>query len=259
MIVCIQSFRSGTGKSTIAMNMASHLAVEGYRVGLVTGYRYEPDFLKIFASPEAVTCGLLDHIEGRCPLDQALYPVGHLARPESAAHRLLSDADLWLAPLVADDTGALRVRKEGLNPVAVNKRLLEIQQAYQFDYLIIDQDMHPYEDYHLLMTSIADCLLVVFRAEAREIEGTVGCVDLAKSMGVPHVMLLPNQTPPAYHPAEVIKELQGSFGVPFAGVLPFSEDVAEVGFYDVFSLLKPDHDWSKALVSSTQAVLNSSA
>jgi hypothetical protein len=40
-----------------------------------------------------------------------------------------------------------------------------------------------------------------------------------------------------------------------AGVLPLSEDMAEMGSADLFSLLSPGHAWSKEIRQMAQLIL----
>jgi hypothetical protein len=80
-------------------------------------------------------------------------------------------------------------------------------------------------------------------------------VDIARSLDVPHLMLMINKALPKYDHAALKKEIEAQFNAPVAGILPLSFDVAENASSDLFSLRFPDHAWSKGLREVAEAIL----
>ena len=84
---------------------------------------------------------------------------------------------------------------------------------------------------------------------------TAVTVDIARSLDVPNLILMVNKALPKYDFAKIKKQIEDKFGAPVAGVLPLSFDLADNASKDIFSLLHPDHEWSKALRGVAEAVM----
>ncbi len=133
-----------------------------------------------------------------------------------------------------------RILREGYDVSRLNDGFRELQQALALDYLFIDT--HPgVNEETLLSIAISDALLVVLRADHQDYQGTAVTVDLARRLETPHIMLLVNKVLPPYDEAAVRAQMESTYNVPVAGVLPLSSDVVRLASAGVFALAHPQH------------------
>ncbi|HKX68464.1 MAG TPA: P-loop NTPase, partial [Intrasporangium sp.] len=75
-ILSIHSFRGGTGKSNLAANVATLLAAEGRRIGVVDTDLQSPGVHVLFGmSQDAIRRSLNDYLWGRCQIGDAAHDV----------------------------------------------------------------------------------------------------------------------------------------------------------------------------------------
>ena len=75
-IISIHSFRGGTGKSNTTANVATYLASQGHRVGVIDTDIQSPGIHVLFAlDPSEVDRALNDFLWGRCLIEDAAYDV----------------------------------------------------------------------------------------------------------------------------------------------------------------------------------------
>ena len=70
-IISIHSFRPGTGKSNITVNIATILAAAGQRIGIIDSHLSSPIIHTLFGlSKEAIRYSLNDFLWGSCPIEE---------------------------------------------------------------------------------------------------------------------------------------------------------------------------------------------
>src|SRR5918911_5198076 len=75
-IISIHSFRGGTGKSNTTANVATLLAAEGRRVGVIDTDIQSPGIHVLFGLDDAqMAHSLNDYLWGRCAIEQTAYEV----------------------------------------------------------------------------------------------------------------------------------------------------------------------------------------
>ena len=80
-------------------------------------------------------------------------------------------------------------------------------------------------------------------------------VDVARSLDVPEMILLVNKALPKLDRADIKARFEAEFDAPVAGFMPLTFDLAENASKDLFSLSRPEHEWSLALREVAGAVL----
>src|SRR5581483_9883346 len=97
-ITAVHSFRGGTGKSNTTANLASTLARQGSRVGIVDTDIQSPGIHVLFDfAPGDMAHTLNDYLWGDCRIEEAACDVGsHLMEPDG--HVGLGQGRLWLVP-----------------------------------------------------------------------------------------------------------------------------------------------------------------
>ena len=75
-IVSVHSYRGGTGKSNTTANLATLIAGQGRRVGIVDTDIQSPGIHVLFGMDEdSMTRALNDYLWGECPIEQTAYDV----------------------------------------------------------------------------------------------------------------------------------------------------------------------------------------
>src|SRR3954454_22620063 len=75
-IISIHSFRGGTGKSNTTANVATLLAAEGRRIGVVDTDIQSPGIHVLFGVDQATLSHTLnDYLWGKCTIEQAAHDV----------------------------------------------------------------------------------------------------------------------------------------------------------------------------------------
>src|ERR1043165_3156253 len=95
-IISVHSFRGGTGKSNLVANMATLLAMRGYRVGIVDTDIQSPGVHLLFGFDEQPNQATLnDYLWSRVAIEETAFPLNTLDDPERP---FLRDLNLWLVP-----------------------------------------------------------------------------------------------------------------------------------------------------------------
>jgi len=253
-IVSIHSFRGGTGKSNTTANLAAQAAMAGNRVGVVDTDIQSPGIHVLFGlDEENMGKTLNDFLHGKCKIEEAAFPVGEKAL-SAEGRKKLAGKDLWLIPSSIQAREISQVLKEGIDFNRMNEGLQNAISELNLDYLFIDT--HPgLNEETLLSIAISDILIIIMRVDDQDIQGTAVTVDVARSLDVPNLFLLVNMALPKLDRADLKEKFEDIFHAQVAGIMPLTFDVAENASKDLFSLLKPDHEWSQELRKVAEAIL----
>lgn len=237
-IISVHSFRGGTGKSNVTASLAVLTALQGRRVGMVDTDVQSPGIHVLFGFDEQrIERSLNDYLWGRCPIEATAYDVSDVLR---AAPGVPRGSAVFLIPSSLRTGEIARILREGYDVSRLNDGFRELQQALALDYLFIDT--HPgVNEETLLSIAISDALVVVLRADHQDYQGTAVTVDLARRLETPHIMLLVNKVLEPYDEAAVRAQMESTYNVPVAGVLPLSSDVVRLASAGVFALAHPQH------------------
>lgn len=257
-IVSIHSFRGGTGKSNTTASIAAQLALEGKRVGVVDTDIQSPGIHVLFGLNEAKMGHTLnEYLRGECTIDEVAFSIAdHLQGDTGEGRKQLAGKTLWLIPSSIKGSEISQVLREGYDVNRLNKGLQDIRKSLKLDFLLIDT--HPgLNDETLLSIAISDILIIILRPDQQDFQGTAVTVDIARSLGVPRLVLVVNKALSRYDFDGIRKQVESTYRAPVAGVMPLTEDMADLGSADIFSLRYPDHPWSKALREVAQNVIKS--
>lgn len=237
-IISVHSFRGGTGKSNVTASLAVLTALQGRRVGMVDTDVQSPGIHVLFGFDEQrIERALNDYLWGRCAIEETACDVSDVLRDAPGAS---PGGAVYLIPSSLRTGEIARILREGYDVSRLNDGFRELQQALALDYLFIDT--HPgVNEETLLSIAISDALLVVLRADHQDYQGTAVTVDLARRLETPHIMLLVNKVLPPYDEAAVRAQMESTYNVPVAGVLPLSSDVVRLASAGVFALAHPQH------------------
>jgi len=236
-IVSIHSFRGGTGKSNITANVATIVAQQGKRVGVIDTDIQSPGIHVLFGlDEEKMDKALNDYLWGKCAIEETAYDVS----------QGIEGGTIYLIPASLKAGEIARVLREGYDVGLLNDGFRELISRLNLDYLFIDT--HPgLNEETLLSIAISDVLLIILRPDQQDYQGTGVTVDVARKLDVPKMFLVVNKVLTSFDFAEVKKKVEETYGCEVAGVLPLSEDMVRLASAGIFCLRYPDHPVTQEL------------
>lgn len=233
-IISIHSFRGGTGKSNTTANIASLLAMEGNRVGIVDTDIQSPGIHVLFNLDESeVTNSLNDYLWGKCGIKDAAHDV--TGRTDANIQ-----GQIFLIPSSIKPGEIARVLREGYDVGLLNDGFRDLVKELELDYLVIDT--HPgLNEETLLSIAISDALVIIMRPDQQDYQGTAVTVDVARKLEVPNMMLVVNKVPQVFDTEDVRSRVEKTYTCTVAAVLPHSDEMMALASSGIFSLRYPDN------------------
>jgi MinD-like ATPase involved in chromosome partitioning or flagellar assembly len=234
-LISVHSFRGGTGKSNTTANVATLLAQEGQRVGVVDLDIQSPGIHVIFGfdQEQSMRHSLNDYLWGECELRDA----AHEVTPASDGK---VSGGVWLVPSSMRPAQIARVMQEGYDVNLLNEGFRRLIDDLSLDVLILDT--HPgINEETLLSIAMSNVLAIVLRPDRQDYEGTRVTVAVARKLGVPRMMLVVNKAPSVFEPDAIRRKVEETYDCAVAAVLPHSDDLMVLSSEGVFSLRYPDH------------------
>jgi len=239
-IVSVHSFRGGTGKSNTTANLASLLAADGARVGVVDTDINSPGIHVLFNLDESeMVHSLNDYLWGKCSIKEAAHDVtGHLGGEIKG--------QVFLIPSSIKAGEIARILREGYDVGLLNDGFRDLIKEMKLDYLLIDT--HPgLNEETLLSIAISDVLIIIMRPDQQDYQGTAVTVDVARKLDVPKMIMLVNKVPQAFDPEDVKARVEQTYKADVGAVLPHSDEMMTLASSGIFSLRYPDHPMTQGL------------
>jgi MinD-like ATPase involved in chromosome partitioning or flagellar assembly len=245
-IISIHSFRGGTGKSNLSANLATNLAVKGNRVGIVDTDVQSPGIHVLFGFDETkVTTTLNDYLWGKARVEEAAYSISEVSGDDEGRD-FLKGLDMWLIPSSIRTGDIARMLKDMYDVGLLNEGFHQLMEALNLDYLVIDT--HPgLNEETLLSIAISDALIIILRPDQQDLQGTAVTVDVARKLEVPKLRLVVNKVLTSFDFEQMKLTIGQTYDAVVSGVLPLSTDVAANASENIFSMVNPDHLWSKTV------------
>lgn len=234
-IVTVHSYRGGTGKSNLTVNLAAALVARGRRVAILDTDLQSPGAHVLFGwTRETIGNTLVDFVYGKCELIDAAHDVSrHMGREDGGW--------AWLVPASPTLESISKIVSEGYDANRLSRDLAALMTRLAIDVLFIDT--HPGLNREtLLALSITDILILVIRPDQQDYQGTAVLVEVAARLELPRVFLVANKVVTRFDSAATTAAIETQFGLPVIGLLPLSEDVASFGSRGIFVVRHPDHD-----------------
>ncbi|NEP00297.1 MAG: MinD/ParA family protein [Symploca sp. SIO2E9] len=238
-IISIHSYRGGTGKTNLTANLAAIIAAAGKRVGIVDTDVQNPGIPILFGFDEtSIGYSLNDFLWSRCKISQANYDV------TSVLEKPAKGSSISLIPASMKPADIGRVLREGYDVRLLARGFQDLLDELKLDYLFIDT--HPGLNEEILLSiTLSDVLLLILRPDQQDFQGTAVTVDLARKLKVPKMLLLVNKAIKSLDAEDLKQQLERTYGLPLAGILPWLEGVAELGSRGIFCLKYPEHPLSQ--------------
>ena len=247
-IVSIHSFRGGTGKSNTTANLATLLAMEGRRVGVIDTDIASPGIHVLFGmNEEEMGLSLNDYLWGKCEIQQAAHDVtGRLGQPIKG--------QIYLIPSSMKAGEIARVLREGYDVGLLNDGFHKLIDDLNLDVLMIDT--HPgLNEETLLSIAISDALAIIMRPDQQDYQGTGVTVEVARKLDVPRMKLIVNKVPACFDPEGVKAQVEQTYGCEVAAVLPHSDEMMILASAGIFVLRYPDHQITATLKQALAKLL----
>lgn len=241
-IVSIHSYRGGTGKSNLTANLASSIVQQGKRVAIVDTDLQSPGLHILFGiSSQQMGLSLNDYLYGRCSIEQAVHDVtdklGPTVSPQGA---------FFLLPASINAGEITRVLREGYEVNLLTDGFRSLMKTLRLDYLFIDT--HPgLNEETLLSLLISDILVLLLRPDQQDFQGTAVTVEIARRLQMKKLLLVVNNVLSKLDFVSLKQQVQQAYNAPVAGILPVSEEMIELGSTSIFSLVYPEHPYSRGV------------
>lgn len=242
-IISVHSFRGGTGKSNTTANLATILAAEGLRVGVIDTDIQSPGIHVLFGMEEDdMKFSLNDYLWGKCEVKQTAHDV--TAGLSEGGAKVADGAKLFLIPSSMKAGEIARVLREGYDVGLLNDGFHALIEGLSLDVLMIDT--HPgLNEETLLSIAISDALAIIMRPDSQDYQGTGVTVEVARKLDVPRMVLVVNKVPAVFDLNEVKQRVEKTYNAEVAAVLPHSDEMMTLASSGVFVLKYPDHPISQ--------------
>jgi septum site-determining protein MinD len=233
-IISVHSFRGGTGKSNTTANVATILAADGMRVGVVDTDIQSPGIHVLFGmAEEDMHHSLNDYLWGKCDIQQTAHDV-------SDRVGVPIKGKIYLIPSSIKAGEIARVLREGYDVGLLNDGFHNVINEMNLDVLMIDT--HPgLNEETLLSIAISDALAIIMRPDNQDYQGTGVTVEIARKLDVPRLVLVVNKVPAVFNTEEVRARVAQTYNCEVGAVLPHSDEMMALASGGVFSVRYPDH------------------
>ncbi len=243
-IIAVHSYKGGTGKTLLSVNLAATMARQGHRVAL-----FDLDFrapsLATILKIEKSEYWLNDYLNGTCEIDKVLI---------NLTENLHSPGDLY-AGLANPMTEAIRdmTAKDRKWEMRALGRLLALRTSLindkHFDYIVFDTS--PGLQYSSINAIVsADVVVVATTFDRSDVEGTQRMLHELYDLFEKKTELVLNKVfdVSSLSEKERLRErVKDAYHVPLLAAIPCYCDILKAGGSIIFASEKPDHPFTKIL------------
>ncbi len=250
--LAFHSYKGGTGKTSLAVNLGALFAKQGSNV-CILDYDFRAPSLNVLfkAKPEH---WINDYLEDKCEIVDTLI---------DESERLKIPGKLW----IGFSNPSLEALKEIMSKdrrwevKALTKTLSgkkRIMEQKKVDYLIFDTS--PGAQYSSINALAgADIVSLVMKADEFDLEGTKelsrGVYDaLGRRSGVILNKIPMEQVAAAGGAVEFQKQIESDIGLPLVGMIPCMCELMAYGGKAIYTIEKPDHAFSKSVAQVAESL-----
>lgn len=245
-VITIQSFRRGTGKSLLSVNIGAQQAATGRRVALVDADFPAPVLHLLCGLDQAPGVRTLnDYLLGRCDIEQVAHDITPLLDGDI-------NGQIFLIPASTSPDEIARMLRKGYDLPLLDEGFQTLSERLTLDTLIVDTHAGLHEEALTLM-ALADVLALVLRHDQQDYQGTAVMVEIGRRLGVPRMTLIANQEPASFDLQVVRARVEQHYDCEVAGVLPHS-DAFMIDSQGAFVLRHPAHSLTELIGQIAEAV-----
>jgi len=253
-IICVHSFRHGTGKSSLTANLAVCLARPGRRVGIIDTDFQAPGIHSLFElDPDHLDPALNYYLWSNMDLVDVAQSTD-LWCQVGDGKIILMGGGIYLVPDSLKLSEMTRLLNQGYDVTRLQQGILDVIQRLQLDFLVIDS--HPTWDEGALATmGMVDVAIVLMCLDRQDFQGTAVALDITANLEVPHTLLVVNQVLSSYDPQAVREQLMAAYDITEVTLLPLSLKMALLGGQGIFCLKYPQDELALKIDEIAQTVV----
>ncbi len=250
-IVAVHSYKGGTGKTSLSVNLAATLAKQGKKVCLFDLDFRAPSLFAVLKSPNS-EFWLNDYLNGQCSIDQVLIDV---------SNRIQGNGNFYAA-LANPATEAIRdmSAKDRKWEMRALGKLLSLRNSLlrdqKFDYLVFDTSPGlQYSSINAIVT--ADLVVVATTSDNSDVNGTSRMLRELYSLFEKKTGLVLNKvldTALLSNKNEMKARVKNVYQVPMLGLVPCFCEVLRAEGNLIFAQDKPNHPFTKILTDIARKI-----
>lgn len=256
-IIAVHSYKGGTGKTLLSVNLAATFVKHGKKVCLLD-LDFRAPSLSTILKIEKAECWLNDYLNGTCKIDKALIDLSDIIN---------NDCKLFVG-LANPATEAIRdiSAKDRKWEMRALGRLLALRNSLlndkSFDYLIFDTS--PGLQYSSINAIVsADLVIVATTFDTSDVDGTKRMLRELYDLFEKKTEIVLNKV--LYDVSsksgkeEVQTKIKDMYQVPLLGIIPCLCDVARAEGNIIFAQERPEHPFAKILDEIANRIDNNKA
>jgi len=237
-VIAIHSYSGGTGRSTLAANLASLFALAGNRVGVLDVSLQSPGMsISYGLEYDQIDYTFNDYLRGRCEVSAIAYKV-LTEKVESGA--------LFVIPASIKSEDIAAVLTEGYDLDLLQDSVHTLADALNLDFVLLDVQAGINEEI-LNVIPFVDYLMLILCPDPQDYLGTGIMVDLAQNLGVQKMILVINKVLPEDDLTAIAQAVAVNCPDQRSHILPFSMTMMRIGNESTFSFDYPEHPLTEAL------------
>lgn len=256
-IIAVHSYKGGTGKTLLSVNLAATFVKHGKKVCLLD-LDFRAPSLSTILKIEKAECWLNDYLNGTCKIDKALIDLSDIIN---------NDCKLFVG-LANPATEAIRdiSAKDRKWEMRALGRLLALRNSLLndkgFDYLIFDTS--PGLQYSSINAIVsADLVIVATTFDTSDVDGTKRMLRELYDLFEKKTEIVLNKV--LYDVSsksgkdEVQTKIKDMYQVPLLGIIPCLCDVTRAEGNIIFAQERPEHPFTKILDEIANRIDNNKA
>jgi len=243
-IIAVHSYKGGTGKTLLSVNLAATLAKQGKKVCLFDLDFRAPSLFAILKM-ENIQCWLNDYLNGACDINKVI---------ADFSSRISGDGKFFVG-FANPATEAIRdmSAKDRKWEMRALGRLLSLRNALlndgEFDYIIFDTSPGlQYSSINAIVT--ADLVVVATTSDRSDVDGTRRMLRELYNLFEKKTGLVINKVLDVASKSkrdEMDSKVKSIYQVPLLGLVPCFCDILRAEGNLIFVRDKPDHPFTKLL------------
>ncbi len=246
--ISFHSFRRGTGKSNIIANIASLLANEGMRVGVIDTDLQSPSShilynLEAKNTKETWT----DFLRNKAPIEKVFYDVTPIEKE-------LGKGKIFLAPANIEIKSILSTLREGFEIERIGQGNINITKILNLDILLIDTYAGLKAE-AITPIALSDMLFIVMRLDKQDYQGTSFVIQIGQQLGIKNISLILNDVPPAHNISEISSQIKNKYDCEVTSILPHSPKMLNFASQGIFVNQYPKTPLTNAYRKISKAII----
>jgi septum site-determining protein MinD len=233
-VITFHSFRRGVGKSSVVVNLAVLLALQGRRVALIDTNFQSPSIHLFFGLSDVEdTHALNDYLRDKCDI---------LSTVQDVTPRLASNTNgkLFVIPASSEVADVMQIIRTPPNIERYTEGLEKLEKELDLDILLVDTPAGLDEN-TLQAIAVSNTIVLVLHPDKHDFQGTAVTVDTIRKLHVPTIHLVLNDVSDALDIEDARLQLEKTYHCGDSIVLNHTEELMTLSSSKLFVLCYPNH------------------